>query len=147
MHTFFWWNSKYKDFCPNDIKIDENSNKNVLVYYIAYVTIKFSKFLKINSVNLLYLVLNKMNGYFEEINGNNYLALVLTNESNGKIKKYEELWIKISYLIRLVTRKSDDYDKKNCIKIKLDPDDKLPLNKTIKTPVMVMVVRAVFLWK
>ena len=40
-------------------------------------------------------MINKMNGYFEEINENKYLALVHTNESKGKIKKYEELWIKI----------------------------------------------------
>ena len=33
-----------------------------------------------------------MNRYFEEINGNKYLTLVLTNESKGKIKKYIELW-------------------------------------------------------
>ena len=30
---------------------------------------------------------NKMNGYFEEINENKYLTLVLTNESKEKIKK------------------------------------------------------------
>ena len=46
-------------------------------------------------------------------------------------------------LIRPVTKKSDDYDEKY-IKIKLDSDDKLPLNKTIEIPVMVIVVRAVF---
>ena len=51
---------------------------------------------------------NKMNGYFEEINGNKYLALVNTNESKEKLKKYEELWIKIRDLIRSVTKKSDD---------------------------------------
>ena len=28
---------------------------------------------KINSINPLYLMLNKSNGYFEEINGNKYL--------------------------------------------------------------------------
>ena len=32
-----------KDFDPNNIKIDENSYKNILIYYIAYVTIKNSK--------------------------------------------------------------------------------------------------------
>ena len=38
----------------------------------------------------------KMNGYFEEINGNNYLTLVAANDSKDRIKKYEELWIKIT---------------------------------------------------
>ena len=42
-----------------------------------------------------------------------------------------------------MSRKSDDYDEKY-IKIKLDSDDKLPLNKTIEIPVMVIVVRAIF---
>ena len=44
---------------------------------------------KINSVNSLYLMLNKMNKYFEEINGNNYLTLVPTDESKEKIGKYK----------------------------------------------------------
>ena len=53
-----------------------------------------------------------MNGYFEEINGNKYLTLVLTNESKEKIKKYEERWIKIRDVIRPMTKNSDDYDEK-----------------------------------
>ena len=64
-----------------------------ICHYIAYVTIKDSKYVKINSVNPLYLTFN--NGYFEEINGNKFLTLVPTNESKEKMKKYEELWSKI----------------------------------------------------
>ena len=51
------------------------------------MTIKDSKYVKINSVNPLYLMLNRMNGYFKEINVNKYLTLVSTNESKEKIKK------------------------------------------------------------
>ena len=36
------------------------------------------------------------------------------------IKKYEELWNKIKYLIRLITNNSDAYDEKY-MKIKFDP--------------------------
>ena len=54
-----------------------------------------------------------MNGYFEEINGNKYLMLVPNNESEVKIKKYEELWSKIRDLIRPITKNSDDYDQKH----------------------------------
>ena len=75
------------------------------------MTIKDLKYVKINSANPLYLIFNKVNGYFEEINGNKYLALVPTNESKEKIKKYEELWSKIRDLIRLTTKNSDDYDE------------------------------------
>ena len=37
-----------------------------------------------------------MNGYFEEINKKKYLVLVPTNESKEIVKRYEELWNKIS---------------------------------------------------
>ena len=36
---------------------------------------------KINSVNPLYLIFNKVSGGFDEINGNRYLTLVPTNEN------------------------------------------------------------------
>ena len=57
-------------------------------------------------------MLNKMNRYFEENDGNKYIILVPTNESKEKIKKYKELWIKFRDLIRSVTKKSDDFAEK-----------------------------------
>ena len=57
-----------ENFDPNNIKIDEKSYKNVLIYYIGYAAIK--KYVKNYSVNHLYLIFRYMNGYFEEINGN-----------------------------------------------------------------------------
>ena len=87
-------------------------------------------------------MLNRMNGYFEEINGSKFLTLVPTNEIKEIIKKYEELRIKIKYLIRSVTKKSGDYDKKN-LKIKFYPDHELPLNKTVKILTILIVVGAI----
>ena len=43
--------------------------------------IKGSKYLTINSVNPVYVIINKVNEYFEEINKDRYLRLVATNES------------------------------------------------------------------
>ena len=85
-----------------------------------------------------------MNGYFEEINISKYLTLVPTNESKEKIKKYEELWIKIGDLVRSIIKNSDDYDEEY-MKIKFSSDGELPLNKTIEIPSMIIVVRAIFL--
>ena len=61
-----------KIFDPNNIKIDEKSYKDTFIYYIGYVAIKGSGYVKINSVNALQLILSKANGYFEEINENMY---------------------------------------------------------------------------
>ena len=93
--------------------------------------IKDSKYVKIDSLNPLYLIFNKVNGYFREINNSKYLTLVPTNDSKENIKKYEELWIKIRDLVRSITKKSDDYDEKY-MKIKFNSDDELPLNKMIE---------------
>ena len=111
-----------KIFDPNKIKIDETSYENVLIYYIGYVAIKDSKYVKINSVNLSYIIFSKANGYVEEINGKKYFTLVPTNESKEVITKYEELWSKIRNFIRSITKKSDDYEKR-----KFDSDDNLSL--------------------
>ena len=65
------------------------------------------EYVKNYSVNPLYLIFRYVNEYFEEINGNKYLALVPTHESKEKIKKYEELWTKIRDLMRSITKNSD----------------------------------------
>ena len=50
------------------------------------MTIKDSKYVKINIVNPLYLIFNKVDGYFEKINGYRYLMLVPTKENKEKVK-------------------------------------------------------------
>ena len=48
------------------------SYKNILIYYIGYVTIKDSKYVKINSENPLYFIFSKMNGYLEVFSASSY---------------------------------------------------------------------------
>ena len=142
--TYYFFNDiiNIKNFDPNNIKIDEKSYKDILIYYSGYV-IKDLKYVKINSVNPIYLIFGKVYGYFEEISRNKSLTLVSTNESTEMIKRYEELWSKIRDLIRSITKNSDDCDEKY-MKIKFKSDDELPLNKTIETPSMIVVVRTIF---
>ena len=59
------------------------------------------------------------------------------------MKKYKELWSKIRYLIRIITKSSDNYEEKY-MKIKFYSNDELSLNKMIEIPSMTIVVRAVF---
>ena len=70
---------------------------------------RIKKDLKIYSANPLYLILGKVNRYFEEINDNKCLTLVPTNESKEELKRYEKPWIKIRDLIRSITKNLDDY--------------------------------------
>ena len=56
---------------------------------------KHLKYLKVNSVNPLYLIFSKVNGYFEKVNKIKYLTLVPTNESKQKIKTMKNFGVKL----------------------------------------------------
>ena len=47
---------------PNNNKRDENSSKNIFIYYIGYVRMKDSKYVKKDIVNPLCLFIKKVNG-------------------------------------------------------------------------------------
>ena len=81
-----------KDFDLNLLKIDKKSYKNIDIYYIGYIIVKNSDYVKINSVNLLYLIINEINGYIKEKNGSKYLVFESTNENDEVFKKYTGLW-------------------------------------------------------
>ena len=53
--TYYFFNDiiNIKNFDLNNIKIDEKSYKNIIIYYIGYVIVKDWKYVKINSVNPL----------------------------------------------------------------------------------------------
>ena len=93
-HTYYFFNSiiNIKDFDPDNIRIGEKSYKNIFIYYIGYVTIK--KYLKMYKLNILHLIFGKMNGCFEEINGNKYLTLLYTDESKEKTKNMKDYSVK-----------------------------------------------------
>ena len=71
----------------NKTKIDEKSYKIIFIYYIGYVACKDFEYIKNNSVNVLYLTVNKINGYFDKISENKYLTL-LSNDESKEIKIY-----------------------------------------------------------
>ena len=70
--TYYFFNDiiNTENFYPTNVKIDEKSYKNTFIYYTGYVTIKCSKYVKIHSVNSLYLIFRYINGYFKQINRN-----------------------------------------------------------------------------
>ena len=67
------------------------------------MTVKDLIYATINSVNPLYIIISEVNECIEGNNESKYLTLVPTNESKNTLKKYEELWNKIRYLIGSIT--------------------------------------------
>ena len=54
-----------EDFDSNLLKIDKTSYKNIDIYYIGYITMKDSDYVKIKRVNPLYLIISEVDGHIE----------------------------------------------------------------------------------
>ena len=90
--TYYFYNDqiKLKDFDAGLLKVDKKDQSKIDIYYIGYVTIKkIANCNNINSVKLLYLMINEMNGHFEEKSGNKDLVLDDVGENKEVSKKYE----------------------------------------------------------
>ena len=138
-----------EDFDPNLLKIDKKSYKNIDIYYIGYITMKDFDYVKIESVNPLYLFISKVDGHIEEKNGSKFLVfdsaeLCSTDENKEVLKKYTKLWVGIKNEIETINGgKIGEYDK-YFMRIKFDTDDNLPLNKTLKLRNITIDIRSVF---
>ena len=82
--TYYFSNDQInlKDFDGSMLKIDKKNQKEIDVYYVGYVAFKeIANCNNINSVNPLYLMIDKMIGHFEEKNENKHLVLDDVNEN------------------------------------------------------------------
>ena len=129
-----------RNFHSNLLKIDKKPYEDVDIYYIAYITIKkfdkFSDHEKIHTVNPLYLIIHSATGYFKEKNGEKYLIL-------DSIDKYEEVFSKIKSQIETINGGEKVFYEKH-VKIGVNTDDDIPMNKQIKFPTLTMIIRCVF---
>ena len=82
--TYYFYNDSInaKNFNSNILKLDKKSVLGNDAYYIGNITKKPQW--NVNSVNPLYLMINKIKGRFEEVDGDKYL--IISSEKN--IKKF-----------------------------------------------------------
>ena len=96
--TYYFFNDliNIKEFDPSQLKIDKKSYKNIVIYYIGYITIKnINDYENITTVNPLYLIIAEVDGYIEENNRNKYVTFA----SKKGLEKYINLWDEIKYHI------------------------------------------------
>ena len=75
---YYFYNDRInlKDFDARFLKVHKKNYNEIDIYYIGYVAVKtIAKCNNINSVNPLYLMINKITGHFEEKNESKYLLL------------------------------------------------------------------------
>ena len=130
----------------NKLKLDKKCVLGNDVYYIEYITKKPQ--CNVYSVNLVYLIINKIKGHFEEVDGDKYL--IISSENGNIMQKYQEDFdgIKIKNIIQKIIKKINDYGQlikydENYMKIKFNTDDNIPLNKIIYFPTIIIIIRSI----
>ena len=146
IETYYFYNDQInlKDFDASLLKIDKKDYNEIDIYYIGYAIVKRNANCNnINSVNPLYLMIDKMIGHFEEKSGNKYLVLDDVNENKEVSKKYEEVWEDVKKEIETINGGEKTEYGKDYMKIRFKSNDDLPLNKPIKMCLLTIIVRCV----
>ena len=128
--TYYIYNDMVdiKKFDSNQLKIDKKSYKDVGIYNVGYITIKkIDDYEYIYSVNPFYLTIADASGYIEEKRVNKHLVFNSTDENKELLKTYSEVFNGIINKIKKISGDECDYEK-DCMKIKFNSDDDLPLN-------------------
>ena len=124
------------------LKVDKKSFLDDNVYNISYVTEKPEY--NINSVNPLYLCIRYLKGFIDELDGKKDLNISLADKDNGVIIKHLEVFDGIEDNIKKLKDGLPVVYNKNYMKIQLETNDVLPLNKLIKFHALTIVIRQVF---
>ena len=71
-------------------------------YGISFLEMFEDTYQNINSVNPLYVMIGKVDGYIDENNGNKYLTFASTEKNKKVLEKYTNLWDKIKQHIQTI---------------------------------------------
>ena len=132
-YNFFNEMQNIKNFDSHLIKTDKKSYKNIVIYYIGYIAVKYFEHDGVHTVSPLYFIIDGVDGYIEgkmKIN-----AYFLSLQIRTKVKTFVEK----------INEKPGKCGK-NIIKIKFESDDNPPLNKNsiMKLYNLAIAVRSAF---
>ena len=88
--TYCFFNDiNFKYFDLKLLKLDKKTSMDLGIYYIGYVTKKPEW--NVDSINPLYLVINRIDGFLEENDGDRYLSIVSADKNIELLKIYSEV--------------------------------------------------------
>ena len=85
----------------------------------------------------MYSIIHSVTGHFGEKNSEKYLTIDSTD-------KYEEVFSGIRSEIKTINGGKELFYEKNYARIGINIDDHLPLNKPLKFPTLIIIIRCVF---
>ena len=143
--TYYFYNNiiDLKTFDSNNLKLDKKSY-SIVSYNIGYVTIKkIGSGYDVKSVNPLYLLIDNVSGYIEEINEDKYLVFDVKDENKKLLDRYDDVF---NWIMSKIKKLDDDWLEytKDYMKIKFNSDNNLPTNKPLKFYQMTITITYVF---
>ena len=145
--TYYFYNDiiGLEKFDSSLLKIDKKSYKDTGIYNTGYITSKkIGDCNNIRSLNPLYLSIFRVTRYIEEKDTNKYLMFDSTDENKEVLKKYNEVFDRISDEITAINGgKKIDYEK-DYMKIRFISDDILPISKSLEFHLMTITIRSIF---
>ena len=90
--TYYFYNDliNIKGFDARLLKLNKKTSTGLGIYYIGCITKKPEW--NVNSVNPLHLIINRIDGFVEEKNGDKYLNIVSSDKNSEVLRKYSEVW-------------------------------------------------------
>ena len=85
----------------------------------------------------MYLIIHSATGYFKEKNSKKYLIINLK-------EKYGEVFSGIGSEIQTINSGKELFYGEDYVKIGVNTDDNVPLNKKLKFPSLTIIIRCVF---
>ena len=142
--TYYFYNDliNIKDFDARLLKLDKKTSMGLGICYIGYVTKKPEW--NVNSVNPFYLMVNRIDGFIEEKNGDKYLNIADTDRNSEVLQKYLEVSNGIKDCIKKINGSELGEYHKDFMKIKFNTEDDIPLNKELYLPTITVIIRYIF---
>ena len=142
--TYYFYSDliNIKDFDASLLRSDKETSLGLDIYYIGYVTKKSDR--NVNSVNPLYLMINRIDGFTEEKNGDKYLNIASTDRNSEVLRNNSEVWNEIKDYIERINNNKLEECERDYMKIKFNSNDHIPLNKQLKFPTITVIIRIIF---
>ena len=129
------------NFKASSLRLDEKTSLGLKIYYAGYVNKKLEW--GVNSVNPLYLMINRFYVTISEKDSNKYLTFDNISKNDSVLKKYDQVFAGIKHPINKIDKSDGEYDK-DYMKIKFLSDDDIPLDKMLYFQTVTIIIRCVF---
>ena len=89
-------------------------------------------------------MINRINGFIEEKNGDKYLNIASTDRNSEVLKNMQKFGMKLKTVLKKINNSEFGQYDKDYMKIKFNSDDDILLNKQLIFPTITVIIKNIF---